>query len=268
METPSTTDALLHNKLSLGSFLDTPAGCNLFVLACIVDGHTSVVYKCQNNGKTLYALKITRSNEEKFIRSIQSEHRKAIELFNFEVGIPAVVEVGTNYCMREWIEGVRGDVWYHQWRSSHYDPNDRGFKELVKLWINITSQGYYVQNLKGLNLIWSSAGWTIIDSGYKKPGSPETCMLRFCTHFDRKWQNKHTSSCHHPEPMMTMQTIISQHGLYDWSDIQKTKDDLVLVMHDRAERKLEKKREYANLPNSVPLTSPKKKTSPPPCMIY
>lgn len=142
--------------------------------------------------------------------------------------VPKVLESGKNYCLREWSEGVRGDIWYNQWKDFGCPVEDEGFLALFNLWKKVSDQGFYIQNLKQLNMIWSVAGWVVIDSGYRRSGDKELCMLRFCHHFDKHWQNSDENNDHTP-----MHLILIDAGLYSWADVKETMDELEDLLEKR-----------------------------------
>jgi hypothetical protein len=123
-------------------------------------------------------------------------------------------------------------VWYKQWKEFGCPVQDEGFLALVNLWKAVSDQGYYIQNLKQLNLIWSAAGWVVIDSGYRRSGASELCMYRFCHHFDKHWQNKEEN----PD-CIPMHEILLGEELYDWEDLQTTMIELEQLLEKRKEDK-------------------------------
>lgn len=148
--------------------------------------------------------------------------------------MPKVLECGKNYCVREWTEGIRGDIWYKQWKEFGCATDNEGFLALVNLWKSVSDKGFYIQNLKQLNLIWSASGWVVIDSGYCRTGKNDLCMLRFCHHFDKHWQNGDENDDFTP-----MHVLLITTGLYHWGDLEQTRLDLEDVFARRkADREL------------------------------
>jgi len=245
MEAPdSPKSQFLEKKLHLGSSLQTPRGTKLFVLSCIDDGNTSPVYNCQTTSKQLVAIKIVRQDNEQNNKSISAEQKKYAQVRSLSLLAPAVFEEGIDHVVREWVEGVRGDAWFHQWVLSGRPAHSEAFRALVNLWVSVSNQGFYVQNTKALNLLWTQEGWVVVDSGYKKNGEPETCMLRFCSHFDRKWQEKHLDKCSQCSEFafVPVHHIILLNKLYVWKNLDGAFSELeVLTIQRKADRE-ERKR--------------------------
>eukprot|EP01121_Diplochlamys_sp_Union-15-3_P016332 TRINITY_DN553_c0_g1_i3.p1 TRINITY_DN553_c0_g1~~TRINITY_DN553_c0_g1_i3.p1 ORF type:complete len:336 (+),score=32.50 TRINITY_DN553_c0_g1_i3:490-1497(+) len=176
----------------IGDIVETPRGRSLRVLTRNEDGHTAIVYKVsQIPDGPVMALKIIRWLDRSFLESVQKELRK--DIFMRDINIPHawVVEQGSDFCLKEWIFGIRGDEWYNNWVNSGCEMEDKGFSGIMKLYEYLSYEKLiYLKNLKALNLIWDAQNcvWVVIDVGpVYSYSSPVRALERFHKEFDDRW---------------------------------------------------------------------------------
>lgn len=90
-------------------------------------------------------------------------HRNVLTLFvGLGVHTSKVLEIGENYLVRAWVEGIRGDTWYrfasitnmsltvrHRvWKDRGLNVEEKGFQDLLYLWKLVAKKGRYIQSLK------------------------------------------------------------------------------------------------------------------------
>jgi hypothetical protein len=187
----SLRDPRFSNKwiLNIENGLVTPFGVRFRLLSVNNDGHSGTVYKMMSvSSGELYCLKLAISLEFEFLTSILKERKKWLNLERLGIARAEIREYGVNYCVKDWIDGDRGDVWMRRWALAGQPSDDRVFLALLALWECILDRGAYVQNLKAHNCIWDGVKWVIIDIGATKWNVPRgEALVRFHRTFNRHW---------------------------------------------------------------------------------
>eukprot|EP01130_Rhizamoeba_saxonica_P008381 TRINITY_DN3385_c0_g1_i4.p1 TRINITY_DN3385_c0_g1~~TRINITY_DN3385_c0_g1_i4.p1 ORF type:complete len:178 (+),score=31.02 TRINITY_DN3385_c0_g1_i4:684-1217(+) len=156
-----------------------------------------------------------------------------LTLHRLGLNVAEVIEQGDNYCVKTWVEGIRGDKWYKRWSKQDYSPNYQGVIELVEMYSLIASKEHYVQNLKGENLIWTGEKWVVIDSGYIRNLSQNLSMLKACLRFDAKWPPREMR----PTNQFVLHEYLIEHGFYVFENV---KISIAKLTESRVEKKLER----------------------------
>ena len=130
-------------------------------------GRRSEVYLIIDKKTNLqYALKVARKNNEETLRSLNKEQKKVLDILKTGEPTAALVEAGTNYVIREYIEGTRGDEWLKRWVENGYSLQDPALLALAELYKRVAEKNFYIGDLNRKNLIWTPSGkWVVVDSG-------------------------------------------------------------------------------------------------------
>lgn len=182
--------------LKAGSLIQTPGGLKLKITKAILDGHKGMVYRATDHKGHLYAIKVPRYDLEGFdydiLKSFAKEPLKAIEFDKLDVAYARIFEYGTDYLVKEWVEGIRGDEWIKEWlkKSEKEREKDPRYLQLMQLFDHLASQRVYVGNLKAINLIHDGEDWVIVDSGtpdYNYSSSRRKNRKKYQSVFESRW---------------------------------------------------------------------------------
>ena len=165
---------------------------NFSIIKFVDKGRRANVFKVADKNHTVYALKVAREDtEERFlqaVRSFTSEPKKAKSYKELGLAHAAIIKSHTNFIVKEWIEGIRGDAWTKQWATACAPCNSIQASGLRKLVYKLSKQGVYIGDLNAKNLIWKADSWIVVDSGsIKKRLTFDEAMTRYVTNIPQRW---------------------------------------------------------------------------------
>ena len=173
-----------------GDHVELPGFGKLEIVELIDTGKRGRVYKALNSKGKEFALKIAKDAELPTLNSFSREADKVEALKGLGTRPAKLFVAGSDYVVREWIEGQRADVWIRQWEeqgSPHNSPEARG---LLKLLEGLVAKGAYVGDLNPKNLIWNPKrkAWVIVDSGsIRQDMSPIETFDRYREKIVHRW---------------------------------------------------------------------------------
>jgi hypothetical protein len=176
----------------VGEKFKTAQGNHIFeVIKALESGSDRAVYKIKNENGQEFVIKIPRSQSEEDQATIDKEIERTSAQKKAGLSHAKVYEVGKDYVIREWTQGLRGDDWLLAWAREGYPTNSPGWKELVQLLKKSISKGIYVGKLDPEDLIWTGKKWVIVDSGGVKTDlSKKEISERYYNKMLERWGGK------------------------------------------------------------------------------
>ncbi|MGE4131168.1 MAG: hypothetical protein AB7F86_05985 [Bdellovibrionales bacterium] len=154
----------------------------------VEDGHKSLVYRLKAEDGRRLALKIARPGDPSNLESLQKEVGKVAAIEKLGLPQARILASGQKFLLKEWVQGVRGDVWISSWLASGSSTQDPKFQDLKKLFRQLAEMKIYLGNLKDLNLIYDGTKWVIVDAGkIEKRDSVEELLKEYAEVFWRRW---------------------------------------------------------------------------------
>jgi hypothetical protein len=161
----------------------------LVVERLVTDGHKGFVAAVKGTDDVLYALKLPLENSESIAKSFKKEIGRTQELLNLGYPVATVLVLTSDFMIKPWIEGQRGDVWIQNWTAAGASRRVVAYKKLVALFAQLIQSGKYVHNLKDLNLILESRSrsWIIVDSGAPEAMARSELLDVYVEVFRKRW---------------------------------------------------------------------------------
>jgi len=134
-------------------------GRALTVLEELDSGSDKRVYLMRDDVGQRYVYKYCKKS------TVKKELARAAAMVRLGLPHARVLASGTDYIVREWIEGTRGDVWLKTWESLDGPTMGAAIDSLVELFDMAARQGAYIGKIDLEDIIYSGQEWVIIDSG-------------------------------------------------------------------------------------------------------
>lgn len=179
-----------------GDIVQTKSGEEYEVLKFIDEGRRGRVYqvKSSSTGK-LYALKIAIDKDADTLKSFAEEAEKMKGYGVAGVSHAKAVELGSDFMVKEFIQGVRAKEWLDGWVQDGMPKGTAQLKDLAKQLKLAADRGVYIGDLNPKNLIWNGKKWIIVDSGsWRNDLSQAEILERFEEKVIGRWTKNHSST--------------------------------------------------------------------------
>ena len=157
---------------------------NLTILKEIVEsGNDRRVYQVRDQYGKFYAYKHGKR------RSIKKEIKSLEGIKKANVPHALLIASGSEYILRQWIEGQRGDVWLKTWESFGSPPDIAAIEDLLLLLDTVARAGLYIGRLDPEDMIWepTTERWYIVNSGSVIPSTPRAAANRYFWKMLKRW---------------------------------------------------------------------------------
>lgn len=160
------------------------------------NGRRSIVYQVNNREGIRYALKVPINRDPVTINSFKNEVLKSRSCVKYGFQHAKVIELGADYILKEWVDGIRGDAWTREWAHQGFPAGALQIISLGKLILDSARRKIYIRDLNQNNLIWNGGNWIIIDSGsIKKKFSRRGILRLYRDYVSENWGRSTTPEC-------------------------------------------------------------------------
>ena len=146
----------------------TIRGETLRIISIAGQGRRSIVYQVENSSNQRFALKIPVNRDPDTLNSLKNEELKARGYSRYGFKHAGIISTGPDYILKEWVDGMRGDIWTREWAEEGFPPDAPQIIQLGKLIRDSAKKKIYLRDLNQNNLIWDGEEWVIIDTGSVK----------------------------------------------------------------------------------------------------
>lgn len=177
----------IADNLKPGDVILGKNGKMLFVTESVDQGLGTKAYKVKDVRGQLFALKVAKDNAAVTLDSFAHERDKERVYERYHIPHAQITETGSNYVLKEWVEGKPADEWIKNWakKKSGDDPALLRLKTLIT---SASSQGVYIGDLNPRNLIWNGSDWIIVDSDGIREGLPQDeTIRRYVAKVSERW---------------------------------------------------------------------------------
>jgi hypothetical protein len=175
------------SKLAVGDLVEVKKQV-LEVLGFAGEGRRGIVFKVKDVKGKIFALKVAKDEELETLASLQKESSKAKQWKQLSIPHAPVLVQGENFVLKPWIEGLRGDEVIERFLSGD-TATKAAVQSIFSIIASIREQGASVGDFRPANMIWTSNGWVIIDSGSIQQGiTIEEAHARWAEKFERRWK--------------------------------------------------------------------------------
>lgn len=151
--------------LKPGDLAETSSGARYQINSFIDRGRRGEVYLAQTEKGERVAVKVAVANDAETLKSFAEEEEKYKGYTLAGIPHAKLVEIGTDFMVKELIEGVRGDQFMKTWVGNGMPTGTKELKTLSRLLKKSAVVGIYIGDLNPKNLIWDGTTWKVIDSG-------------------------------------------------------------------------------------------------------
>lgn len=176
---------------------------SLTVVSEVADaGKDKRVYKVKDQHGAFYVYKHIKR------RSVKKEIKRTAAVQKTGVPYAKMVSSGSDYVLRQWIEGVRGDEWLKSWEAFGASVHIDAVEDLFLLLDTVARQGLYIGKIEPEDMIFcatypavggvSSGGlsretrgrWVIVNCGRIKTSTPRGAAERYFWKIFSRWGEK------------------------------------------------------------------------------
>lgn len=155
------------------------------------EGTRAKVYRSTEleSGRTC-ALKVIHEYAPLYLHSVAVEVPKIEILAAHQMPFVSILEQGETYLIKEWLDGVSGELWLEQWLKGGADTQDRSFVRLIGFFREAAIKGLHIEDLRPSNLMLrnGTGDWVPIDTGpIQASVAPKLAMRLYRERFIRKW---------------------------------------------------------------------------------
>lgn len=154
---------------------------SLTVLKELESGRNKRVYKVKDQRGVLYVYKHMKK------RDVKKEVERTVLLVRFTLPHAKVVSSGSDYLLREWIEGIRGDAWLKSWESFGAPMEAEAVASLSAMLDKASRAGVYVGNLEPEDLVFDGEHWSILNCGSVRELPPKEVATRYFWKMFERW---------------------------------------------------------------------------------
>ena len=157
---------------------------SLTILLELEAGRDKRIYKVKDQRGALYIYKHCKK------RTVKKEIARAEILTRIGLPHSKVVASGSDFIVRAWVPGVRGDDWLKAWESFGAPVDVDAVEKLVALFDKAASAGMYVGRLNPEDLIYDESDWWILDCGSIRKHAPRDVATRYFWRIFERWGSK------------------------------------------------------------------------------
>jgi hypothetical protein len=166
------------------------------VIALAGRGRRSIVYRVNNRDGRQFVFKIPVNRNPDTLNSLKNEEMKARAYSRYGFKHAKVIETGSDYILKDWVEGIRGDRWTRQWQEEGFPADAPQLIRLADLIRYSAGKKIYLRDLNQNNLIWDGNDWVIIDTGSVKKKFSRSGILRlYRNYISENWGRSITPDC-------------------------------------------------------------------------
>ena len=157
---------------------------NLTIIKEIVEaGDDRRVYQVRDQHGKLYAYKHAKK------RSVKKEVERTEAVKKAGVPYAVMVSSGPEYVLRQWVDGLRGDVWLKSWESFGAPLDIAAVEDLILLLDTSARAGLYIGKLDPEDMVWSETAerWYIVDCGGVTASTPRAAAKRYFWKILERW---------------------------------------------------------------------------------
>ena len=157
---------------------------SLTVLKELESGRNKRVYKAKDQRGVLYVYKHMKK------RDVKKEVERTVLLVRFTLPHAKVVASGSDYLLREWVEGIRGDAWLKSWESFGAPMEAEAVASLSVMLDKASRAGVYVGSLEPEDLVFDGDHWSILNCGSVRELPPKEVATRYFWKMFERWGQK------------------------------------------------------------------------------
>lgn len=157
---------------------------SLTVLLELESGRNKRVYKVKDQRGVQYVYKHTKK------RDVKKEVERAARLARHGLTHSKVVASGSDFILREWVQGIRGDDWLKAWESFGAPMDAEAIVNLFALLDKSSRAGVYVGSLEPKDLVWDDNQWSIFNCGSIRDLPPKEVATRYFWKMLERWGQK------------------------------------------------------------------------------
>ena len=157
---------------------------SLTVLKELESGRSKRVYKVKDQRGVLYVYKHMKK------RDVKKEVERTVLLVRFTLPHAKVVASGSDYLLREWVEGIRGDAWLKSWESFGAPMEAEAVASLSVMLDKASRAGVYVGSLEPEDLVFDGDHWSILNCGSVRELPPKEVATRYFWKMFERWGQK------------------------------------------------------------------------------
>ena len=157
---------------------------SLTILLELEAGRDKRIYKVKDQRGALYVYKHCKR------RTIKKEISRAEALTRIGLLHSKVIASGSDFILRSWIAGTRGDDWLKSWESFGAPMDVDAVEKLVSLFDKSSRAGMYVGHLDPDDLVWDGSDWWILDCGGIISLEPRAVASRYFWKVFTRWGSK------------------------------------------------------------------------------
>ena len=154
---------------------------SLTILLELEAGRDKRIYKVKDQRGALYIYKHCKK------RTVKKEIARAEILTRIGLPHSKVVASGSDFIVRAWVAGTRGDDWLKSWESFGAPVDVDAVEKLVALFDKAASAGMYVGRLNPEDLIYDESDWWILDCGSIRKHPPREAATRYFWRIFARW---------------------------------------------------------------------------------
>lgn len=173
---------------SPGEHIQTEQEREYIIGELISDKKEFTVYSATEvaSGKNV-TIKFPKSNDPKLLKEIQDSIGLDARYKRLGISAATLVEGGSDYIIKENIEGITGEEWLRSWESRGYPVSDPGVKRLNEILLTSANKEYYIGELLPSNMIWTGSDWVLLKSGSIDSLPSDEILERYSEKFARRW---------------------------------------------------------------------------------
>lgn len=129
------------------------------------------------------------------LRDLQQAH-------TLPFAVPQVLETGTTFVLKTWIEGTRGDQWLRDWTARGAPSDDVFLQALGRTVRSLVQTGTYVRKLEPQHVLYANGVLALLGSGGLNDGGPSQGPLpagdvveRYRKSFTDRWGQEIPAPC-------------------------------------------------------------------------
>lgn len=183
-------------ELSVGQVVVTKSKAKYQVLKFIDEGKRGRVYQVKSlEDDSVYALKVAVDKSSDTLKSFSEEAEKNKGYKAASMPHAEVIELGTDFMVKEFVKGVRADTWLQEWTKAGKPSGTQQVASLRKQLKLAAARGIYIGDLNPKNLIWVGKKWIVVDSGtWRSDLSESEILKRYDEKVVGRWTKEHSSS--------------------------------------------------------------------------
>ena len=159
-------------------------------------GRRSIVYQVENQDGQRFAYKIPANRNPDTLNSLKNEENKTRAYSQHGFKHAKVIETGSDYILKDWVEGIRGDRWTRKWKDKDFPADAPQIIRLAELIRYSAGKKIYLRDLNQNNLIWDGDDWVIIDTGSVKKKFSRSGIIRlYRNYISENWGRSTTPDC-------------------------------------------------------------------------